>query len=231
VARLFFLWPNPEPIAPLSNRGDEDATARRTLLLRAARRLRGLAMGTDDHGTPAPHALRLDDDARALFDEIRREAMSRARTACGLAAGWHGKNPGRALRLALVFELLAWALRTDGTPEPANVSADAMARAGEYLDYASAMLDRVAGGLAISRAEADAAAIARYIYARPPAARSKPFNERNLYQTPGYAWVRNAERRAAALAVIERAGWIRRAVTARHGRPRGDWQASPRLWG
>ena len=38
------------------------------------------------------------------LDELRREAMERARSARGLAAGWHGKTPGGALRLALVFE-------------------------------------------------------------------------------------------------------------------------------
>jgi len=70
--------------------------------------------GTDDHGQPAPRALRLDGKAFELFDEQRQEAMRRARAASGLVAGWHGKNPGRILRLALVFELLAWAARGDG---------------------------------------------------------------------------------------------------------------------
>ena len=41
---------------------------------------------------PAPRILRLDDDALRLFDELRREAMERARSARGLAAGWHGNT-------------------------------------------------------------------------------------------------------------------------------------------
>jgi hypothetical protein len=229
AARLIFVWPDPEPIAPLNDRGDKDARDRRTMLLTAARRLRALAMGTDAHGAPAPRGLPLDDDARKLFDEVRRDAMTRSRSACGLAAGWHGKNPGRALRLALDYELLAWAACEDDVPEPKCVSADAMARAGDYIEHASAMLDRVAGGLAIGRAEADAAAIARYIYAGEPAKRAKPLNERELYQASGYAWARDAERRAAALAVLDHAGWIRRPAAARQGRPRGDWEVSPRL--
>ncbi len=229
AARLTFVWPEPEPIAPLHNRGDEDATKRWTMLLKAARRLRALAMGADAHRTPAPRALPLDDDARKLFDEVRQDAMTRARSACGLAAGWHGKNPGRALRLALNYELLAWAVRSDDVDEPKCVSADAMARAGEYIDYANAMLDRVTGGLAIGQAEADAAAIARYVDSRAPAMRLKPLNERELYQAPGYAWARDADRRAAALRVLDHAGWIRRPAAARQGRPRGDWEVSPRL--
>ena len=81
--------------------------------------------------------------------------MARAREGSGFAAGWDGKNPGRLLRLALVFELLAWAVRGDA--EPATVSADAVARAGAYLDYAGDMLHRVTAGLARTESEADAA--------------------------------------------------------------------------
>src|SRR5262249_35472365 len=122
-----------------------------------------------------------------------------------------------------VYEMLAWVAR-DGI-EPATVSADAVARAGGYLDYAAGMLDRVTAGLAIGQAEADAAVIARYLLTTRP----KRLNERTLYQTAGYAWGRNAGRRAAALAVLDHAGWIRRPPVEGLGRPRGDWDVSPRL--
>jgi Protein of unknown function (DUF3987) len=229
AARLIYVWPDPAPIARLADRGDADAGQGRQRLIISARRLRTLAMGTDDHGVPAPRALRLDPNARAMFDDVRHDAMTHARSAHGLAAGWAGKNPGRALRLALIYQLLAWAI-LDGAPEPACVSADAMARAGDYIDYAAAMHDRVTGGLAIGRAEADAASIARYIFARPPATRTAPLNERELYQTPRYTWARDADRRVAALHVLDHAGWIRRPTVPGAGRPRGNWQVSPRLW-
>ena len=222
AARLIYIWPELTPITPLVDRGT-DATERRDKLLSAARRLHELAMGADDHGVPAPRALPLDKDARALFNELRCDAMSSARSAVGLAAGWHGKNPGRTLRLALMYQFLAWAVRQDA--EPVSISADAMARAGGYLDYAAGMLDRVTAGLAIGRAEADAAVIARYLLARRPAC----LNERQLYQAPGYAWARNSERRRAALAVLTRAGWIRQPTAGGHGRPRRDWDVSPHL--
>jgi len=221
--RLIYIWPDPMPIARLVDRGDTEAVARRNSLMVAARRLRTLAMGADERGEPAPHALRLDGDALRLFDELRCDAMARARSASGLSAGWAGKNPGRALRLALVYQMLTWAAQ--GGVEPANVSADAAARAGGYLDYASAMLDRVLGGLAIGRAEADAAVIARHVLATHPSR----VNERDLYQTAGFTWARDARRRAEALTVLNGAGWIRRAPGADHGRPRADWQVSPRL--
>jgi Protein of unknown function (DUF3987) len=232
-ARFIFVWPEPVPIAPLCERGAIDAAERREILEEAARRLHALKMGTDNHGQPAPIALRLDSNAVALFDEQRQEAMEEARTASGLAAGWYGKNPGRVLRLALVFELLAWAARNDGAPDPTSVSADAVARAGGYIDYAADMFERVTSGLAVTRAQADAAQIARYVLAiakaAPTCPRLKPLNERSLYQTRGFAWARNRERRTEALKVMQDAGWLRPAQADGHGRPRGDWQVNPRL--
>jgi Protein of unknown function (DUF3987) len=224
TARIIYIWPEPEPIKPLADRGDAAATQRRNMLLTAARRLRALKMGADDYGAPAPIALRLDDNARKLFDEMRTDWMQRARRGSGLAAGWAGKNPGRTLRLALIFELLAWAA-SSGSEPPTTVSADAIVRAGGYLDYAAQMLDRVTAGLAIGQAEIDAATIARRLLATRPSR----LNERELYQAAGFAWPRDHKRRATALGVLATMGWIRRHDPTGQGRPRGDWEVSPRL--
>jgi hypothetical protein len=50
-------------------------------------------------------------EARELFDATRCASMRKARDLRGFTAGWHGKTPGRILRLALVFEELAWAAK------------------------------------------------------------------------------------------------------------------------
>jgi hypothetical protein len=223
AARLAYVWPDPVPIRPLVSEPDAAARARRDRLITTARRLNGLAMDGAASGEPAPRILRLDGDALRLFDELRREAMERARSSRGLAAGWHGKT-GRALRLALVYELLACAPGASGESEA--ISADAMARAGGYLDYLAAMLDRMTAGLAIGRAEADAAVIARHIRASCVS----ELNERELYQRPGWSWLRDRERRTEALRVLAKAGWLREAARPGAGRPRGDWQVSPLLW-
>ncbi len=233
VERKLFIWPEPAPITPLCDRGTTDAAERRVKLQNAAKRLHTLEMGADDHGTPAPHAQSLDTQARKLFDEQRQEQMQLARAASGLAAGWYGKNPGRLLRLALVFDLLAWAARDDGAADSVSVSADAIVRAGGYMDYASAMFERVIAGLAISHAQADAAQIARHVLAiiraAPLRARLKPLNERSLYQRRGFAWARDAKRRADAFRVLQDDGWLRAAQTDNQGSPRGDWQINPLL--
>jgi hypothetical protein len=223
TARLIYLWPEPLPVGPLTDGGDTEAAGRRSEVLKAARNLRGLPMGADFHGAPTPIALRLDPGARGLFDEIRQDAMGKARNAHGLAAGWHGKNPGRTLRLALDYELLAWARL--GGPEPRHVSADSVARAGAFLDHCGDMLDRVTGGLALTRAESDAAKIAHHLLK----ARPRQLNERDLYQAPGFRWARETSRLTAATAVLDRAGWMRRPPAAAKGRPRGDWQVSPHI--
>ena len=151
-ARFIFVWPEPVPIAPLCECGDADAAERRDHARKRARRLRALEMGADDHGQPAPRALRLDADAFAC-------STSSGRKRCGE----HGprpvwppdgmeKTPAACCGSRWCFELLAWAARDDGTPEPASVSADAVVRAGGYIDYAAAMFERVIGGLAIGRA-------------------------------------------------------------------------------
>jgi hypothetical protein len=233
LERLLFVWPEPVPIAPLSDRGTDDAAECRAVLQRAAQKLHALEMGADDGDQPAPRALPLDEDALGLFDEKRQEAMRRARSASGLAAGWHGKNPGRILRLALVFELLAYAACDNDAAEPSIVSVDAVMRASRYIDYAAAMLERVIGGLAIGRAEADAAQIARHVLTiaqgSPQDTRLKVLNERELYQQCGFAWARAAKRRAEAFAVLQKAGWVRASEGDGKGRPRGDWEVNPRI--
>jgi hypothetical protein len=235
AARFIFVWPEPAPIAPLWDCAPTDAAERRSKLEKATERLRALEMGADNHGAPAPLALPLDIDARKLFDEQRQETMQRARVASGLTAGWYGKNPGRLLRLALVYEHLAWAARQDGAAEPCSVSEDTIVRAGGFMDYAGDMLERVLGGLAISRAVADAAQVARYVQAMarsaPSSARLQPLNERGLYQKRGFSWARDSQRRREALAVLRDAGWLRPPQAEGNGRPRADWEVNPRILG
>jgi len=223
AARFGYVWPDPPPVSKLSVEPDETMCDRLDRLSDAARRLHGLRMQANGVGEPVPVKLRLDRKAFALFDELQQEAKKRARSSRGLAGGWHGKTPGRVLRVALVFEMLAWA--ATGGPEPPMISANSMGRAGGYLDYLAAMFDRVTAGLSISREEADAAVIARHIILT----RLDVLNERELYQQPGWSWLRDNGRRASALRMLEKAAWIRRPARPAGKKPRGDWDISPRL--
>jgi Protein of unknown function (DUF3987) len=238
AARFIFLWPVPVAIEDLRPDHDPAAEDRHNRLLDAARRLVGLGMADDRFGGPTPKVLRLAGDAFDLFQTLRRDAINKARKSRGIAAGWHGKNPARLLRLALNYEMLAWSVGSGS--EPATVSADATARAGRFVDYAAAMFDRVIAGLAIDRAEADAAVVARAILESTPLDQAtdqplsgmppcRTLNERKLYQR--LTWLRDTERRRAALEVLANAGWIRpaRPKAGSIGRPPGDWEVNPRL--
>jgi hypothetical protein len=224
AARLSYIWPNPVSIKSLTSEPDHEAQYRREMLIVAMRRLHGLEMSADLDGQPAPKSVPLDREALALFDQMRMESMERARSTRGLAAGWHGKT-GRALRLALTFQMLGWTT-TGVSAEPGVIEADTMVRAGLYLDYLGAMFDRVTAGLAVGQAEADAAIIARHILAEG----LTTLNERALYRQSGWAWLRASERRAEALEVLVKARWLRPpAARPGQGRPAGDWEVSPKL--
>ena len=99
AARFAYVWPDAQPIEPLTGEPDTAARERRNRLDAAARRLNALRMDGDAAGEQAPRLLPLDREAIALFDELRQEAMERARSARGLAAGWHGR---------LLAECCAW---------------------------------------------------------------------------------------------------------------------------
>jgi hypothetical protein len=226
IARFLYIWPDPVPPAALSYGDDAASAVRHQHLIGAARRLHGLTMDDDRADEPVPRLLKLDGDAFQLFDELRIEAIGRARSLRGLAAGWHGKTPGRVVRVALAYELLAWAI--GNAPEPSHISAATMARAAAYLDYAAAMFERVTAGLAVSPAEEDAAILARHILEAPPD--GSYLNERTLYQTRGLAWLRNKERRTEAIHLLANAAWLRTPRKTGPGRPRGDWEVNPKLY-
>jgi hypothetical protein len=221
-ARFGYVWPALVAYAPLVREDDQASERRKDFLLTAARRLRGLGMDQDQQGHPIPRIVRLSDDALTLFEKIRKEAIGKARTMRGLAAGWHGKTPARALRLALTIEYLIWASQPTA-PEPSEVSATAMAHAGTYLDYLEAMFERVMHGLARNEAEADAAEIMNLIVVK----KLETLNERGLYQSLGFAHLRGAERRKAAFAVLEVDNWIKQEQAVRRGRKRADWSINP----
>lgn len=225
AARFCYVWPRLIPYTPLDQKNSSASNDRFEFLLTAARRLRSFHMKSNNQGNPVAHRLPLSQEALGLFENIRRDASGKARTMKGLAAGWHGKTPARALRLALTIELLTWAVAPN-LQEATEVSAESMAHAGKYLDYLGAMFDRVIGGLAADEAEADAVTIMHFIVNH----KRDILNERELYQMTGFGHFRKEDRRKAAFKILEREVWIRRASTTGTGRKPGNWEINPKLW-
>jgi hypothetical protein len=85
------------------------------------------------------------------------------------------------------------------------------------------MFDRVTAEMVRNRGESDASVIAKHI----KATRLTVVNERELYRQPGWAWLRDGERRDMAFRALCDANWVKIADHSAAGRRRGDWLVSP----
>ncbi len=221
AARFIYVWPSPIPPQRPDRSGAED---RIKTLHSAFAKLRRLNWDRDDFGDPVPMVLRFDEPALDILDRVRREAFEANQIrGAGLMTGWRGKNPGRLLRLALVFELLQWAVAGDA--EPTVISQEMTARAADFLDYAASMMSYVFRDLLVTDTERDAASLARFI----KASCASILNERKIYQKEGFHRLRVAQHRKSVFAKLVEAGWIRRADVPTGGRPRGDWEVNPKV--
>jgi hypothetical protein len=203
VARLGFIWPELSPIVDLTRGSDAAEEDRQADLIRAARRLHGMKMNDID-GRPEPRYIRLSDRALVLLNRLHIETVTTSRASTGVAGGWHGKSKARAVRLALVYEYLAWAEKYS-EPEPTEISGDAMMRACNYVDYLASMFERVTAGCALGKHEADARAIAQHILDKT----ITTLHPSDLYLKPGWRWLRDTGRREGAIQVLVKAGWLR----------------------
>jgi hypothetical protein len=221
AARFIYVWPSPVPPQRPDRSGAED---RIKTLHSAFAKLRRLNWDCDDSGDPAPMILRPEESALKILDKIREEGFEANQTrGAGLMTGWRGKNPGRLLRLALVFELLQWAVA--GDTEPMSISAEMTARAADFLDYATSMMGYVFRDLLVTDTERDVASLARFIRANPITV----LNEREIYQREGFHRLRDPQHRKSVFSKLAEAGWIRHAAVPTGGRPRGDWDVTPKV--
>jgi hypothetical protein len=224
AARFLYVWPAPVPPRRPDLSGAED---RIRILCNAFGRLHQLRWDQNDDGDPKPMVLRLDELALDVLDTVRHDAYeaNQAARGDGVVAGWRGKNHGRLLRLALVFELLQWSV--EGCDfDPTSISAEMTKRAARFLDYASAMMSHIFRDLLVTDVDRDAAALARLIKAEG----IKVLNEREVYQKKHFHPLREKQRRKSVLARLQEAGWIRPAIVPTGGRPAGNWDANPRIW-
>jgi hypothetical protein len=229
LARLIFIWPRLAAAKAIDFDGSPQARddLMRTLK-RAYQALYNLKLDSKD-GEQRPKKIRLATDARAPFNEAYLRCEGKARREHGAFAEWLGKGPGRILRLALVFEFMAWALEPTAA-EPEEIGADAMARAIRYFEYLEAMFLRTIAGLDPAGAGSDAFAVAKLIVER----QWSHFTSRDVGREPGFRWFRSEqkgdrERQANALRALADANVIRREKV---GTGRGileKWAVNPQL--
>jgi hypothetical protein len=123
MARLLFIWPRPLPPRPIDFDRDLHRGAAQAFKI-AFRALYSLPLVIDPDGVPQPAVLRLAKEAQGPFSAANMDCETRARNDRGLVAQFRAKGGGRILRLALVYELMAWTQRRDDSPLPAEIGRD-----------------------------------------------------------------------------------------------------------
>jgi hypothetical protein len=223
AARFIYIWPKPLPPCRPTKPGWRE---RQDFLKAALSRLRLLSFDVDEFGERRPRLVGLTEPARKILDSVRAEVAQANKADAGLMAGWRGKNPGRLQRHGLTLEFLAWAV-AEGEAEPREVSEAAIRQAADFLDYATAMIERVLGDAALDQATRDAASAARWIKKHGP----RTVNGRELSKQRGQARLRNTETRRRAFELLEEAAFVRpAAVMPGVGRKPDTWDVNPALW-
>jgi hypothetical protein len=189
LARPIYVWPRLAPLPSEEPDGDDDISGGETYAFRKAfKALYDLPLVVDDEGVPHPAVLRLASEARSPFNAAKRDCEWRARRERGLVGEWLGKGPGRVLRLALTFQLMAWSLSGGGAP-PTSIGLDALERALRYFHYAEAMLRRTLAGLEPTRSAEDALAVAKQIAKE----RWRHFTNYDVGREQGFRWFRGED--------------------------------------
>jgi hypothetical protein len=202
-----FLWAWPDAIRYQRPRRVADMA----MLERVYRRLLDLQPRRDEMGKALPVVLLLSDDAGVIFEEWIRDNDEAVREASSLYKGFLGKLRGMVLRLALVSELLAWAL--SDRAEPMTISATTLVEVLTFVDdYAKPSALRVFGDASLPPSERDAAALGRYILKTS----AQRVNARDIRRTSGIATLKVAADVDAATEALVEAGWLR-AVNDRAG--------------
>jgi Protein of unknown function (DUF3987) len=225
MARFFYIWPRKERTRDLDWRARRVGTA--DVFKRVFRTLYDLPLDVDGKGTPHPVALPLAVAAQGLFNDINKDCGDRADGEREILAQYLSKGGGRILRLALVFELMAWALAGEDLP-PSEVGLDALERAIRYYHYTEAMLRRTLANLEPTQSTNDAHAIVKCIGERG----WREFTNYQLSRQPGFFWFRaespeTKNRRVNALSLLTENNVIRRvSISVKRG---DGWEIHPKL--
>lgn len=220
--RFLFIWPNPVP--PNRPKSKEDTAT----ISRVIRRLYSIKMTCNENGEPKPKTLLLDSDAADIFQLFRQGLAELEHAAYGPLLSHVGKLPGITLRLALVLEMLWWAMSSECNP-PASVSLKATSAACSLVeDYFLPMAWRVFGSASLPDSDKHAAMLAKWIYKSRPekvnASHIRRHREGGLKTT---------EAVAGALVELVDAAWLIPAPSregASSGRQKQDYLVNPKIW-
>lgn len=187
-------------------------------------------LATLDFDNGKPVALDLNPFGKDTADKFNAECHAWKHEHDGVVAGWIGKLPAMALRLALIFELMWWAQSEKKAP-PGQVSGKAYEAAAKLLKgYFYPMMKRTLAQAETAREEHSAKRLARLLRREKLAA----FNARDLRrQHKGtLADLATSDRLQEAIQVLSDACLVRH-IGVRSGSTKGraprDFEVNPAL--
>jgi len=194
-ARFLFCWPDPVPLE--RPQGLPESHEAETAL----RWLNSLSLIPDGSGGLTHGIAKLSEEAATFFQEWRKEHA--ANQPDGSIAGWWGKMPGVCLRLALCFEYLnlSSTTRTENFEVPLIAVEAATVMIEQYL---KPMAEHAYGNAALSKAERNAATLAKWIVKNKP----ERINVRELQRSSGLPGLKKADEIKDAVEVLVEADWV-----------------------
>jgi hypothetical protein len=226
-----FLWIYPDPVPP-QMRGGSDIQDIVPTLTKIFKKLSDLRWALTEDGNERPLLMKLDKEGQDILHQMRMRQYEVDRTgrALDIMIEWYGKNPGRLLRVAMMFELLTWVIERPDEEPPVIISGKMMQLATDYLRYCESMLERCLAECGWVQEQRDAVLVARWILGT----KSLLFSERDLYRTSGFKHLRDKARRRKALGEMQDAGWIEpigsRPEQRKCGRPSAYWKVNPAVF-
>lgn len=194
-ARFLYFYPN--PVKRQRPRFTPDGKMLESVL----RRLESLSVPADSH-TPKRRTAGLSASAADCFDAWWQALPDRE--PAGRMAGWWGKLPGTALRLALVMEYLNWASEGN-TQEPVEVAHGTISAALTLIDeYFAPMAERAFGLHASNEVSPATLKLADYLENSGP----NEFTVRDLCRSGPLRSLKAPEVKTACLELV-RYGWLR----------------------
>jgi hypothetical protein len=184
-----------------------------------------------------PRETHLTDDARRVFRAGREriEAMVGEYQDEPVVAAMLHKQPGRVLRMGLLFAFLDWAAQDTGDPHPTHVHAPYIARALAFIfDYAIPMALFTYQKTNVTATQAHAAQIIERLIEPIEKEGKETFTQRQAHTSliqKGKTRRRASKSQVvAALRELENKGWVRQdpPIKSKHGgSPSTVWRINP----
>jgi hypothetical protein len=222
-ARCLFGWPGKVPYQKLTDAVAEVETEFKNALIRL------VDLTANDGGHLIITKVPLSSQARARFEDFRKEVDAGSAALDGREAEWWAKAPAHVLRLAGTLAYLDWARRTVGqrmlVDEPHKIERTFLDGAVRLVrDYFWPHARSALRLIGLSERHANARKVLRWLQAN-----NRIEVSREEIRRTALTRSIDADATEQLLAALVRAGWMRPVTTLTGGRARRRWWVNPKL--